>query len=150
MFSEMASSHAIDCDPLVSPAFLTRLCGFLEQVPAAIIADDVLTTDPQAAALVKKYPMLLLACEGTPQGEEGFYSLQPQFVEMERDQIIEDLKKRLVLNCSCCEIGLEQLLLAAGVIESRSRRNPGLIDLSVEELGKADVVSKVQEFVRSI
>jgi hypothetical protein len=117
----------------------------------AIIADEVLTATRGAADMLKKYPLILASDRTTPMpGGYALYSLPPQFVQLEREPLLANLRKRWALKPVACEVGLEELLFLAGVIQSLARREQAFVDLAIDELVEQDRVAIVRAFVEDL
>jgi hypothetical protein len=149
--SEVSARGRIDCDPRVVPAFLSQICGIAGQLTAAVIADDVLMNESLAGPMLKKSP-LLLASERTDAmpGVQHFYSMQPQYVQLNRDGLLANLQKRMRLNIVLCEIGIEEFFFLAGVLSSLTRRDPAFVDLSIARLAEEQMIAAVKAFLEDL
>jgi hypothetical protein len=149
--AEVLACGRIDCDPRVVPAFLMQICAAAGQMATAIIADEVLTTNPGAGAMLKKYPLVLASDRTTAMSDgHALYSLPPQFVQLERDPLIANLRKRWALKPVACEIGLEELLFLTGVLQSLARREQAFVDLAIDALAEQERVAAVRFFVEDL
>jgi hypothetical protein len=154
IYSQVAALLAhgpIDCDPSVVPAFMRGICAAGADMATAIIADEVLTVNRDAEAMLKQYPLILASDRTTPL-PNGYplYSLPPQFVQLDREPMLANLRKRWALNPIVCELGLEELLFLTGVIQSLARRQQQFVDLPLDALADPDRVAAVRCFVEDL
>jgi hypothetical protein len=98
----------------------------------------------------KAAQMWIVAMEsGTDMKDGPFYSLQPSIQKKDKAAITRDIKRRMALNVTSCEVDIEDLLFAAGPIKAVRRSNPRWINVTVEELQAEEIMATIKAFVGS-
>jgi hypothetical protein len=148
---DLFQRQAISCEPVMHPEFPAEVAKVASRVSAALVVDDNFARDPRLKELAKSSNLFIASDARSPVCDtKTMYSIPPKTMKNDARAIREDLAARMELGTPCCEIELDKLLFAAGILPKLEKNIPGLLNFTVDGLKNQENADKLWTFVTSL